>query len=412
MTSNERDAGCAASRPLRLFIIAGEESGDRLGAPLIRALRAAHPAGVEVAGVGGEGMIAEGLTPLFPLHEIAVMGMDEIVRRLPTLIRLIRQASEAVVAARPDALVIIDSPDFTHRVARRVRKMSPGIPIVDYVSPTVWAWRPGRARAMARYIDTLLAILPFEPEVHERLGGPPTVYVGHPLFDHMPVMAPGQAARALAEGERPVLLILPGSRRTEIDSLLTPFGAALERVDRMVPGGVEALLPAVAHHADEIERRVADWPVRPSIVRGEEEKRAAFARARAAIAASGTVTLELALAGVPMVVAYRLDRFYRLVKQINHVIPIVRAPSMVLPNIIIGQNVIPELLDAEVVPDALAAHAYALIQGGEARERQLAALCRVQEQMVLPNGRTASERAADEIVRVAARSLAAAPTAG
>ena len=415
-------SGRSGERPLTVFLIAGEESGDRIGAPLIRALREQHRGRLTVVGVGGDGMIAEGLAPLFPMDDIIVMGMDESLRRLPTLIARLRQAAAAAVAARPDVLVLIDAPDFNLRVARRVRRRAPDIPIVDYVSPTVWAWRPGRARVMARYVDRLLAILPFEPEVHARLGGPPTVYVGHPLITstgrrtgadatgHMPggtsvpvPEAAGETPSAAAPGsrqddDRPILLILPGSRAVELDRLLAIFGEALVLIDRRHPGGVRALLPAVGSLAERIAESVAGWPVRPEIVVGAEAKAAAFGAARAAIAASGTVTLELALAGVPMVVAYRLDRFYRqVVKRLNRVVRIVTAPSMVLANIIIGRNAIPELLDEEVTAEALAGHALELLADGAPRERQLAALAEVADKMAV-SGSSPSARAAAEIL--------------
>ncbi|MGZ9409515.1 MAG: hypothetical protein ACXW3J_02665 [Methylocystis sp.] len=168
----------------RIFLVAGEASGDQLGAALMRALRAARPETV-FSGVGGEAMAREGLVSLFPLEDIAVMGLIPVLARLPRLVWRIAQTARAVVDQAPDCLVIIDAPDFTHRVARRVRATRPDLPIVDYVSPTVWAWRPGRARAMRDYVDCLLALLPFEPQAHVRLGGPRCVYVGHPLVERL-----------------------------------------------------------------------------------------------------------------------------------------------------------------------------------------------------------------------------------
>ena len=172
----------ATGKPLRVFLVAGEESGDRLGAPLMRALRERRK-DVTFFGVGGAQMQGEGLTSLFPISDLAVMGFNAVARKLPLIFRRIRETVRAVIATHPDVLVIIDSPDFTHRVARRVRKLAPSIPIVNYVSPSVWAWRPGRARSMRRYVDHVLALLPFEPQAHERLGGPPCSYVGHPLAE-------------------------------------------------------------------------------------------------------------------------------------------------------------------------------------------------------------------------------------
>ena len=189
---------------LTIWIVAGEESGDQLGAKLMRALKSQHDdKRLHFGGVGGHAMAHEGLTSLFPLEDIAVMGFSAVINRLPTILRRIRQTADAVVAARPDILIIIDSPDFTHRVAKAVRKRAPQIPIVDYVSPSVWAWRPGRAAKMRAYVDHLLALLPFEPEAHERLGGPPTTYVGHPLIERLDEIRPAAGERGTS-GDQPL----------------------------------------------------------------------------------------------------------------------------------------------------------------------------------------------------------------
>jgi len=182
-------SGAAQTEPLKLFLIAGEHSGDALGAKLIEALRRLSPRPLGLEGVGGELMVEQGCPTLFPLAEIAVMSPLDVLPRLPLIWRRIRQSVDAVVAQNPAALVILDSPEFTHQVAKRVRRRNPDLPIIDYVSPSVWAWRPGRARKMARYVDHILAILPFEPDAHRRLGGPACSYVGHPLVEKLDWMA-------------------------------------------------------------------------------------------------------------------------------------------------------------------------------------------------------------------------------
>ena len=203
--------------PLRVALVAGEHSGDQLGYKLMRALRDVHSGAVAFLGVGGEAMEADGLNSLFPIADIAVRGCFRCWRACRRLIARIRATAAAVIAARPDALVIIDSPDFTHRVARRVRAALPNLPIVDYVSPSVWAWRPGRARAMRAYVDCVLALLPFEPEAYVRLGGPRCVYVGHPLIrvrvGHLRPNADEARRRTSAP---PLIVALPGSRRSEV----------------------------------------------------------------------------------------------------------------------------------------------------------------------------------------------------
>lgn len=376
----------AAGAPhrLRVFIVAGEHSGDHLGAGLIRALRERVPA-LEVSGIGGDAMAGEGLSSLFPLSDIAVMGIVPVLARLPHLLRRIGETAEAVVAARPDVLVIVDSPDFTHRVAKRVRARAPGIPIVDYVSPTVWAWRPGRARAMRAYVDRLLALLPFEPEAHRRLGGPPCSYVGHPLIERLDDLRPGPG-EAAARG-RPTLVVLPGSRRSEVRRLTAIFGEAVARVAENVPG-LDVVLPAVSDLADDIRARVAAWPVAPRIVLGEAAKLAAFRIARAALAASGTVTLELALSAVPMAVAYRVSPFETWLRFV------VTVPSIVLPNLILGDNAIPEFLQEACTPEALAAALIPLLGDTPEHDAQLAAFARLDALMRIAPGSTPSREAA------------------
>jgi lipid-A-disaccharide synthase len=383
--------GAGARPPLRVFLVAGEHSGDHLGAGLIRALRDRAPS-VEILGVGGDAMAAAGLRSLFPLSDIAVMGIVPVLARLPHLLRRIRSTAEAAVAARPDVLVIIDSPDFTHRVAKRVRAALPALPVVDYVSPTVWAWRPGRARAMAGYVDHLLALLPFEPEAHRRLGGPPCSYVGHPLVERLGALRPGPDERAARD--RPTLLVLPGSRRSEIRRLCAVFGEAAGLVSARVRN-LDVVLPAVADLADEIRARVARWPVAPRIVTGEGAKLAAFRSARAALAASGTVTLELALSGVPMAVAYRvspLETWLRFV---------VRVPSIVLPNLVLGENAVPEFLQGACTPQALASALVPLLGDTPARAAQRAAFARLDALMSIADGSTPSREAAERVLAAA-----------
>jgi lipid-A-disaccharide synthase len=379
-----------SSGPVHIALVVGEHSGDQLGFKLMRALkRQLAENGVRFSGLAGEAMQAEGMQSLFPLHDIAVMGILPVLARLPTLVKRVHATVDAVVAARPDILVIIDSPDFTHAVARRVRKRLPKLPIVDYVSPSVWAWRQGRARKMRAYVDHVLSLLPFEPEAHRRLGGPSCTYVGHPLIERLGELRRGPG-EAVTSG-RPVLVVLPGSRRSEISRLLEPFGQTLALLAQR-GHDLDVVLPAVGHLEAEIRQATASWPVTPRIVLGEPGKLAAFRSARAALAASGTVTLELALAGVPMVVAYRFSWMEDALKFL------VKVPSIVLPNLILGENAIPELLQEASTPEALADALDPLLGDTPQRSAQLAALARLDALMTLPDGDTPSERAA-RIVR-------------
>src|SRR3712207_6261507 len=220
------------------------------------------------SGVGGEAMAAQGLRTLFPLSDIAVMGIGAVVARLPSIVRRVYRTVAAIVEGQPDAVVIIDSPEFTHAVARRVRRRLPSLPIVNYVSPSVWAWRPGRARKMRTYVNHVLALKPFEPEAHRRLGGPPCTYVGHPLIERVDALRPGPGERPGLEEEPANLLVLPGSRRSEISRLMEPFGAALGLVQARSARRFTITVPAVAHLADEIARGVERWPVPAHVVRG------------------------------------------------------------------------------------------------------------------------------------------------
>src|SRR5581483_986116 len=241
---------------LHIVLLAGEESGDRLGGALMRALKARHPGAIAFSGVGGGHMAAEGLVSLFPISELAIMGFAMLPAKLAQVFRRIRQTADAVVASQPDVLVIIDSPDFTHRVARRVRKRAPQIPIVDYVSPTVWAWRAGRSRAMRDYVDQVLCLLPFEPAVHRRLGGPPASFVGHPLGERAGILRPNAEEARRREASPPILLVMPGSRKIEIDHMLPIFARSVELIaERVKP--LEVVIPAVPHLAPRLATAIA-----------------------------------------------------------------------------------------------------------------------------------------------------------
>jgi lipid-A-disaccharide synthase len=378
----------ADTEPLTIWIVSGEESGDQLGAKLMRSLRTRLGADrVSFGGVGGHAMAKEGLTSLFPLEEISVMGFSAVIARLPSILRHIRFTADAIVKARPDMLIIIDSPDFTHRVAKAVRQRAPQIAIVDYVSPSVWAWRPGRAAKMRAYVDHLLALLPFEPEAHRRLGGPPTTYVGHPLIERLDEIRPVPGERGGKDNGPIRLLVLPGSRRSEVSRLMEPFGAALALLKERSPRSFEVTIPAVSHLAQEIRTQAEGWSVKPRIVEGEAAKWSAFREADAALAASGTVTLELGLSGVPMVVAYRVSKIEEVLKYL------IKAPSIVLTNLVLGENVIPELIQWDCTPEKLADALLPLLSDTPERQRQIEAFRRLDELMKIGD-EMPSERAA------------------
>jgi lipid-A-disaccharide synthase len=384
-------ARSVANAGRRIFLIATEESGDRLGANLMKVLRQRLGDAVRFEGVGGQAMAREGLASLFPIEQLSIMGLAAVVQQLPKILGLIRMTSTAVTAASPDILVIIDSPDFTHRVARRVRARDPSIPIVDYVSPSVWAWRPGRARAMRAYVDHVLALLPFEPEQYRRLRGPTCSYVGHPLIEQI-----GNLRPKLAEQERrgeapPVLLVLPGSRRSEIRHHMAVFG---ETLDRLQAEGVafELVLPTMPHLTEAVTEGARNWKVAPKIVIGEQEKRAAFRIARAALAKSGTVTLELAISGVPMVTAYRVGAAEAWIMR-----RAIKVSSVILANLVIGENVVPEYLQQDCTPENLTRAVREVLGDTPMRRRQLEAFGKI-DAIMLTGNQPPSVRAADIVL--------------
>ena len=375
----------------KIVLIATEESGDRLGANLMKVLRQRLGGAVRFEGVGGRAMAREGLTSWFPIEELSIIGLAAVVKQLPKILRLIRQSAAAVTEAEPDILVIIDSPDFTHRVAKRVRASDPKIPIVDYVSPSVWAWRPGRARAMLTYVDHVLALLPFEPAAYQRLRGPPCSYVGHPLTEQLTALRPTPEERQRRDAPPPVLLVLPGSRRSEIRHHMAVFGQTLARLNGE---GVafELILPTMPHLQEAVAEALKTWTVQPRVVIGEQEKRAAFRIAHAALAKSGTVTLELALSGVPMVTAYRTGAVeaWILQKAIN-------VNSVILANLVIGENVVPEFLQQDCTPEILSQTLRELLGDTPLRRKQIEAFAKI-DQIMSTGNQPPSARAADIVL--------------
>jgi lipid-A-disaccharide synthase len=383
-----------SARAPHVFLVAGEESGDRLGAALIPALRQAAGGDVRISGIGGAQMGAAGVATPFPLGDLAIIGFSSIPAKLPLILRRIRESADAVIAARPDVLVIIDSPDFTHRVARRVRKAMPNLPIVDYVCPSVWAWRPGRARRMRAYVDLVLALLPFEPAAMRKLDGPRTVFVGHPLSEQVARLRPSPAEAARRDASPPLMLVMPGSRAGEIRRLGAVFGEAAARLTDQV-GALEIVVPTVPRLAARVEAAVAAWRAPARVVSTVEEKEAAFRTARLALVKSGTSTLELALAGVPMVAAYALSLPEAIVAQ-----ALITVPSVILANLVLGENIVPELLQFDCTAPKLAAALERILADTPERARQVAGFARLDAIMQI--GRAApSARAAEEVLRLA-----------
>ncbi|MGP1358934.1 lipid-A-disaccharide synthase [Roseicyclus sp.] len=388
---------------MRLFLVAGEASGDRLGAALIRGLREVSGEEIELHGIGGPLMEAEGLTSLFPMEELSVMGLTEILPRLRSLLARVAQTAEEVVRLKPDALITIDSPEFSLRVAAKVKARARQVRTIHYVAPTVWAWRPKRARKMARSIDHVLALLPFEPPYMEA-EGMSCDFVGHPVTTE-PVASEAEAAAFRARhgiaAEAPLVLVLPGSRRSEVDRLAPVFGEALRAVLAERPE-TRLVLPTTANVAGSLPEKLARWPVQPVVLdpRGQAaeaflaEKRAAFAAADVALAASGTVSLELAAAATPMVIAYDMSWLSRKI-----IGAMLRVDTVTLVNLVSDTRAVPEFLGPACRPAPIAAALLALLGDDAARGAQLDAMAATMLRLGR-GGESPGLRAARSVLRV------------
>jgi lipid-A-disaccharide synthase len=345
-----------------IFVITGEPSGDALGGALIAALRERVGDGLRVAGIGGERMREQGIESLAPLSDLAIAGVTEVVPRAPVIFRHVRNAVATIRAERPDAVVTIDSSGFSWRIAQRLRRRGERLPLIHYVAPMVWAWRGGRARRMARWYDHLLVLLPFEPLYFAQVGLACT-YVGHPVVAGG--AGNGDAARFRAAhdiaAETPVLTVLPGSRGGEVRRLMPIFGETLRSLEAAV-GAFRVAVPTVETVAELVTAGVRDWPGEPIILRGDTAKYDAFAASRAALAASGTVALELAMAGLPMTVAYRLSRPTEILLE-----RVLKVRQVNLINLILGRPLVAEHLGPFCTPERLAATLVELIRDERVR---------------------------------------------
>jgi len=348
---------------VKVFVIAGEPSGDKLGAAVMAGLTELAP-GVQFSGVGGEAMQAEGLTSLFPMADLSVMGLAEVLPRIRLLRQRIAQTAAAIAAQKPDLVLTIDSPDFCLRVLRLARKVRPDLPVVHYVAPSVWAWRPGRAARMAPLVDHVLALLPFEPP-YMQAAGMSCDFVGHPVVAEARASDAEIAALCDSFPGR-IVLALPGSRRGEIARLGPRFGAALAQA---LPEGAQVLVPSVISQAEVMRSEVARWPVRAHVLTDPDEKRAAFAAADVALAASGTVSLELAANDTPMIIAYDLNPLTRFLAQ-----RLIRLDTVTLVNLVSETRAIPEFLGHDCVSDKIGPALKTLIDSAQARAAQRQAM--------------------------------------
>lgn len=360
-----------SDRPVRLFVIAGEPSGDLLGGALLKGLRQLVGRRLEVAGIGGPAMAGAGLASRFPMEELSVMGLAEVLPRARNLLRRIRETGDAVAAARPDALITIDSPDFCLRVARRARRSLPELRVIHYVAPSVWAWRPGRAAKMAKVVDHVLALLPFEPPYMEA-AGMTCDFVGHPVVGE-PRATPHETAALRAEigvgARQPLLALLPGSRRGEVTRLGPVFAATARRLRAERPD-LAFVVPAAAPVAGVVREMLGDVgavldPTTLTQAEGNARKRAALAAADVALAASGTVSVEIAAQGTPMVVAY--DAAWLTAQIVRRM---VRIETPTLVNLVTGTRAVPDFLFDDCTPERIAPAVARLLDDPAAAQAQ------------------------------------------
>ena len=375
-----------------VFLIAGEPSGDRLAARLVRALREETGGNIRFAGVGGDQMAAEGVESLFPIDDLAVMGIIEVLPSIRLVYQRMKETLRAIRELRPDVVVTVDAPSFTLEVSERLKKN--GIPLVHYVAPSVWAWKPWRAKQMARYLDHLLALLPFEPPYFEK-HGLETTFVGHPAVEDRPAKDDARYFRArngIPEKAK-LVCMLPGSRSGEVRRLSPVFGECLDYIRSVYPDTV-AVVPTVKSVARQVRQAVQDWPVPAVVVEGNELKRQAYASADVAIAASGTVAVELAVAGLPAVITYRTNPITAWIAPY-----VVKVRFVSLPNLLLDRQVQPELLQKDCNGMQIATEACQLLHDAEARKAQRTAYREVVK-LLTPETGSPSQRAAQVILRL------------
>lgn len=376
------------------FLVAAEASADGLGARLMRSLKEETGGRVRFAGIGGPAMAAEGLDSLVPFGELNIMGIVEIVPHIARVLRRVRETIAAAKAMAPAAVVTIDAPAFSFRVQEKLAG-GPSL-LVHYVAPTVWAWRPRRAKMIAGFLDHLLCILPFELPYFEKVGLPAT-FVGHSVVEQDGIVPDGEEFRRRhGLGAEPLLCVLPGSRKGEVKRLLPVFGETVARLVAERPS-LRIVVPTASSVTQEVKLAAAAWPGRPIIVETIEEKHHAFAASTAALAASGTVNLELAVAGLPFAIAYRVSGLSYLVGRM-----MVKVPSIVMTNILLKRNVIAEFLQDRCRPELIAPEIGRLLDDPKAREEQRRATAEAAKQLGF-GGPPPSQRAARVLLDLIAR---------
>ncbi len=380
-----------STAPLQIYVIAGEASGDKLGAGLMHALKARSRLHISFEGLGGELMQAEGLTSLFPITELSLMGLAEVLPHIPRLRRRLLETVEDIQSRKPDIVVTIDSPGFCFRVGRRLKHGA--IPIVHYVAPSVWAWKPGRAKKVSEFLDGLLTLLPFEPPYFER-EGLKSYFVGHSVAEEPVGQDTGELKRKMGLlPDEKLLCVLPGSRKGEISRHLPIIRETLIRLEES-GAKVRTVIPTLTAFRSLVEMETRDWPVPPHIITGEPAKQMAFAESDAALAASGTVALELANAGLPFVVIYKMNVVTDFLAR-----RLVKLKWVNLVNILLDREVTPEYLLESCKPEKIAPDVARVLNDETYRAGQKAAFHEALN-MLRPASRSSNELAADAVLDV------------
>ncbi|MHC8493794.1 lipid-A-disaccharide synthase [Thalassospira sp. SM2505] len=377
----------------KIMLVAGEASGDQLGGRLMAAIKRQEP-GARFIGVGGPRMEGEGLQSLFPMNEMSVMGLTEVIPHIPHLLKRIAQTADFAKSEKPDAVVTIDAPDFSFRVGKKLK--GKGIPLIHYVAPSVWAWREGRAKKIAGFLDHLLALLPFEPPYFEK-EGLPTTFIGHSAVEER---HDGNGDRFRAnhglDANKRLLAVLPGSRNSEVKRLLPVFRQVIEAIARKYPDA-RIVVPTVSKVADTVTEEMKSWPLAPIVVATDQERHDAFSAADCALAASGTVSLELAISGVPHVIAYQVNAITGWIAK-----RLIKIDTVTIVNLVLGRKLIPEFLQENCKAKNIIPVLDALLGDNPTREQQKSGFdeaCR----MLGFGDRAPSEKAAEQILDIIAK---------
>ena len=374
----------------KIAIIAGEVSGDKIGSDLINEIKSSFD--TELCGIGGQELKKQGLKSLFPYDELSIIGIWGIVKNIFTLKNRVDSTVDAINRFNPELLIIIDCPEFTHRVAKKVKKIMPHLVIINYISPTIWFWRQGRARKMNKYISHILSIFPFEPALYDKLNGPPCTYIGNPLFENI---ISNKSDNTKVARSKKSILFMPGSRKTEIEKLLPPCVAALKEVKKL-GYDFDLKIPTFNNFIDLIDAEFANTGIDYSISSSDSEKINSFWHSDFAITASGSATLELAACKLPMIVIYKLNIFNSVLAAIILRMSNLQNASVSLPNIISQTKVIPELLQSNCNSRKIASELITLFNDQNKVNNQLSILNNVHDAMRVA---VKPEKSAAEIIR-------------